>query len=341
MTAFQNRDPSASLFFELGKAFEAFFLSYVSEILHRESIPEIAAPSLYSLKAGGKRVRPALVILSADLTDPEKLDASPEGLEALLTASAVECIHTYSLIHDDLPAMDNDDLRRGIPSCHRRYPEWAAILAGDTLNTFAFRLLADAGGEVGLKLRLLADAAGHAGMVAGQALDLSSEKGFPENEGSAALAFPHFGVTVSAKFESAMHDLFEQVAAFEAGRKLLAIHMKKTGALIRASCELGGLCNKKPASSFSAFGIALGLLFQITDDILDITGQADILGKTAGKDERTGKLTFPALMGLEDSLNLAHKLAEIASGEAAGLPVSSTARSTLVGLVDYILNRDH
>lgn len=333
-----------SLFIELGKAFETFFLSYVSDILNRESVPELAAPSLYSLKAGGKRVRPALVLLCADQTETAHLDATQKGREALITAAAVECIHTYSLIHDDLPAMDDDDMRRGMPSCHRRYPEWAALLAGDTLNTFAFRLLADAGGDIAAKLRILADAAGHAGMAAGQALDLSREKAdFPAGEGSVSFGQgqPGGSRSVLSQFESAIHALFEPVSSLEAGRQLLAIHMQKTGALIRASCELGGLCNQKESHAFSVFGVGLGLLFQITDDILDVTGDTDRLGKTAGKDERSGKLTFPSLIGLDRSQALAHSLAEQTSREAAGLPVSQASRDALVNLVSYILKRDH
>ncbi|KAB2930394.1 MAG: polyprenyl synthetase family protein [Leptonema illini] len=343
-----------SLFIELGKAFETFFLSYVSDILNRESVPELAAPALYSLKAGGKRVRPALVLLCADQTETAHPDVTPKGREALITAAAVECIHTYSLIHDDLPAMDDDDMRRGMPSCHRRYPEWAAVLAGDTLNTFAFRLLADAGGDIAAKLRILADAAGHAGMAAGQALDLSREKAnFPAGEGSMSYGQPHFdgprsvppefgkARLITSDFQKAMLDLFEPVSSLEAGRQLLAIHMQKTGALIRASCELGGICNQKESHAFSAFGVGLGLLFQITDDILDVTGDTHRLGKTAGKDERTGKLTFPSLIGLDRSQALAHSLAAQTSGEAASLPVSQAARDALVNLISYILNRDH
>lgn len=342
------------LFIEIGKAFETFFLNYVSDILNRESVPELAAPSLYSLRAGGKRVRPALVLLCADQTETRNPEATPEGREALITAAAVECIHTYSLIHDDLPAMDNDDMRRGMPSCHRRYPEWAAVLAGDTLNTFAFRLLTDAGGDIAAKVRILADAAGHAGMAAGQALDLSREKAdFPSGEGSVRFGQPHFdgprsvwpesvkSRLITSNFQKAMLDLFEPISSTEDGRQLLSIHMQKTGALIRASCELGGICNQKEASVFSAFGIGLGLLFQITDDILDVTGDTIRLGKTAGKDRRTGKLTFPSLIGLDRSKAFARSLAAQISDEAARLPVSDVARDALVNLVSYILKRDH
>ncbi len=321
------------VFLELGKTFEQFFLGYVSDVLHGESVSEIAAPALYSLKAGGKRVRPALVLLCADLT-PALISDNARGREGLLTAAAVECIHTYSLIHDDLPAMDDDDLRRGMPSCHKRYPEWAALLAGDTLNTFAFRLLADAGGNVAAKLPLLADAAGHAGMAAGQALDLAREKNdFPKNEASSSYSLPDVS--------EALFDLIQDVWKAESGSELLAIHMRKTGALIRCSCQLGALCNETSPELFAGFGMGLGLLFQITDDILDVTGQAERLGKTAGKDERTGKLTFPALLGLSESKELARAMAELLADEAETLPLSDVSRQALRSLVHYVFSRDH
>ena len=247
----------------------------------------------YSLEAGGKRVRPLLCLLAA-----ESVGASAEA--ALPGALALECIHTYSLVHDDLPAMDNDDLRRGKATCHIAFDEAHAILAGDGLLTEAFRILAVEGAtEPGRRIEaiaLLAEAAGWRGMVGGQALDLEGES-----------------LTRSGKAYG-----LEQ---------LHTIHRLKTGALLRASVELGAvLGGADPAQrrALKAYGEALGLAFQIQDDILDATSTAEALGKRAGKDEGRGKITFPALLGLEGAKTALREATESALCPLASLPNPSS-----------------
>ena len=221
----------------------------------------------YSVFAGGKRLRPVLVIAGA-----EAVGGSAERV--MPTACALELIHTYSLVHDDLPAMDNDDFRRGVPTNHKVFGEAMAILAGDALLTLAFRLVADNVGPGMDAARLrdvladIADAAGHAGMVGGQVADLLSE-----------------GRRVSA-------DTVDY------------IHAHKTGALIRTSLRVGAmLCGATPEQvrALSVAGADLGLAFQIVDDILDVVASSEELGKTAGKDQIQQKATYPAIHGIEPS----------------------------------------
>jgi geranylgeranyl diphosphate synthase type II len=221
----------------------------------------------YSLEAGGKRVRPVLCLLAA-----ESVGGSAES--ALPCALALELVHTYSLIHDDLPAMDDDDLRRGRPTNHKVFGEGHAILAGDGLLTEAFRVLAAEGSlapESRIQAtRILAEAAGWRGMVGGQALDLEGE------------ARTRQGGTYDVEH-------------------LQLIHRLKTGALLRASLELGAIAAGAQESHRQALreaGAALGLAFQIQDDILDATSTSEQMGKRVGKDEGRGKITFPALLGL-------------------------------------------
>jgi geranylgeranyl diphosphate synthase type II len=224
----------------------------------------------YSLEAGGKRVRPMLCLLAS-----ESVGGTAQA--ALGGALALEYVHTYSLIHDDLPAMDDDDLRRGKPTCHKVYGEAHAILAGDGLLTEAFRLLArDERTSPALRLEaiaLLAEAAGWRGMVGGQALDLEGE-GRPR--------------------------------AGEEGdlRHIQTIHRLKTGALLRASLEMGAVLGGADAGHRAALreaGALLGLAFQIQDDILDATATEADLGKRVGKDQGRGKITYPALLGLDQA----------------------------------------
>jgi len=221
----------------------------------------------YSVFAGGKRLRPVFVIAGAEAVGG-RMDTVME------TACAVEMIHTYSLIHDDLPAMDNDDFRRGVPTNHKVFGEAIAILAGDALLTLAFRLLADnfAAGSDAHALRNvlieIADAAGSAGMVGGQVADIESE-----------------GKRVGAETVD-------------------YIHTHKTAALIRASIRAGAMLAGATPSQLVALGLAggnLGLAFQIMDDILDVTATSEELGKTAGKDQAQQKATYPAVHGLEVS----------------------------------------
>ena len=222
----------------------------------------------YSLTAGGKRLRPLLLIAAADVV-------GAKGEDFLPTASALEMIHTYSLIHDDLPAMDNDDLRRGKPTNHKIYGEAMAILAGDALLTLAFSTLARENTDDTTKakvLREIADAAGCAGMVGGQALDMAAEN-------------KHI-------------DLAE----------LKKLHMGKTGALIRAAVRVGAIlggADDKALSALTSYAENYGLAFQITDDILDAVGDTATLGKPAGSDEKNHKSTYVSLVGIEKARQLA------------------------------------
>lgn len=239
----------------------------------------------WSVFAGGKRLRPAIVFAVG-----ETFGASPLCLAR--TAAAVEMIHTYSLIHDDLPAMDDDDLRRGRATCHKQFDEATAILAGDVLQTLAFRAVAsddDLTPDMRVKLiALLADAAGTpSGMVAGQQLDLDAE-----------------GETLS-------------FAALE------NIHQQKTGALITASALAGaiiGEANEDEIAAIKVFAERLGLLFQITDDLLDVTEETAMLGKTAGKDAAAAKATYPGHYGLEKSREFAEEIFINASAELNAIP---------------------
>ncbi len=237
----------------------------------------------YSLMAGGKRIRPVLVLAAA-----ESLRASWEHLIPM--AAAVELIHTYSLIHDDLPAMDDDDFRRGMPTNHKVYGEAMAILAGDALLTHAFTIIARTGLEHGFEPRVvlqvileLSEAAGPAGMVGGQAMDL-------------AAANPAIDNPAQPESELVSH--------------LQQIHRKKTAALIQAAIRVGGLlagADARQLAALTTYGLHLGLAFQIQDDLLDVTGQSDALGKEVGSDERAGKLTYPRLFGVERTAKLVHE----------------------------------
>ena len=236
----------------------------------------VHAAMRYSLFAGGKRIRPLLSLAAAHLI------RDGAGVEAALPyACAVELIHTFSLIHDDLPAMDDDDLRRGRPTCHKAFDEATAILAGDALHALAFEVIASSGGQgrnsalVLDALKLLARACGTAGLIGGQMDDLKFEG-------------------VQAQPED-----------------LERIHRTKTGALIVAAIVGGGALSGATAeeiTSLRSFAEPMGLAFQIVDDILDVSGDARSLGKTPGKDERSGKATWVALFGLEASRQRAEEL---------------------------------
>jgi geranylgeranyl diphosphate synthase, type II len=255
----------------------------------------------WSLFAGGKRLRPALLLATGralGATDAQLLD----------TACALELIHTYSLIHDDLPAMDDDDLRRGRPTCHVRYGEATAILAGDALQALAFQTIAeDEALAAEVRVRLIAEVARAAGtpggMVAGQAYDLDAES----------------------------RDV--------TGAELERIHRHKTGALIVAAARCGALIAGAAAVELDAltrYATALGLLFQITDDLLDVTATAADLGKTPGKDARSSKATYPSIYGLDT----ARERAQSAHAEAcAALDQLNTDAPILRAIADFILNR--
>jgi len=280
----------------------------VDEALDRVLPPETAPPpSLhramrYSVQAGGKRLRPILVIAGA-----EAVGGAPSLV--METACAMEMIHTYSLIHDDLPAMDNDDYRRGMLTNHKVFGEAIAILAGDALLTLAFKLIALNGARTGdariiaALVTDIADAAGTDGMVGGQVVDIESE-----------------GKAVSAE-------------------TLDYIHTHKTAALIRASLCAGALLARADATQMAAMhacGEALGLAFQIVDDILDVEGSSEELGKTAGKDAQQQKATYPAFHGLEASRVKARMLIDQAKHAVA--PLGDRAEP-IRALADFICNR--
>jgi geranylgeranyl pyrophosphate synthase len=280
----------------------------------------------YSLRAGGKRVRPLLALAAAEAA---ATDARAARRLALPAACAIECIHTYSLIHDDLPAMDDDTLRRGRPTSHVVFGEGLAILAGDGLLTEAFGLLAREPSlpDPALAARqlrtiaVIAEAAGAAGMVGGQALDLHA---------AGQVLDPGHVV-------AALRGGVEPPGPLDAER-LRAMHARKTGALIRAAVVSGALmagAAEPVVSAMSEYATHLGLAFQIVDDVLDVEGEDATLGKTAGKDAAAGKPTYPALFGLDASKRLA--------AEAMDLALSALARAgiagQLPGLAHWIVER--
>ena len=239
----------------------------------------------YSLEAGGKRLRPVLILAAADL-----FGAKPGAADA--AAVAIECIHTYSLIHDDLPCMDNDDLRRGRPTAHKQFDEATALLAGDALLTHAFYLLATAYGDrpvvLGQLVAELGSAAGSERLIGGQMEDLLAEK-----------------------------------KANATADELRSIHLKKTAAMISASLAMGGIAaeaSREQVATLREAGEKLGLAFQIIDDILDATADSATLGKTAGKDAKADKTTYVKLFGLEKSRELARRSTDETLALLAKLP---------------------
>ena len=266
---------------------------------------EIVEAMRYSLFAGGKRLRPILCLAGAEAV-------GGDSAKVMFCACALEMIHTYSLIHDDLPGMDDDDLRRGVPTSHKVYGEGMAILAGDGLLTRAFDLLSDPAAYADLDpalvlkaANLAARASGFMGMVGGQAADLRAEQMVPD------LALVQF------------------------------IHATKTGAIITASVETGALLaggTPEEVKTLQRYGRRIGLAFQIADDLLDLTGDTETLGKTVGADEARGKMTYPVAAGpsaaREAGQRLVNEAAELAGsfGEAA---------KPLVDLAYYIMERTH
>ncbi len=261
----------------------------------------LCAAMRYAVLGSGKRLRPILTLAGCEAV-------GAETQRALAPAVAVECIHAYSLVHDDLPALDDDDLRRGRPTTHRAFDEATAILVGDALQTLAFQTIADdvhlpEGARLAMVGRL-AHAAGHAGMVGGQALDLALEADGP---GDADL--------------------------------LRRTHRLKTGALLRASVEMGALAGgagPDRVETLGAYGAHIGLAFQIVDDLLDVEGDTEALGKTAGADAEHGKATYPALLGLEASRTLAAQEADAACTALSELGKSA---EPLRWLARYIVDR--
>jgi geranylgeranyl diphosphate synthase type II len=287
--------------------------------------PVIAEAMRYSVRAGGKRLRPLLTLATAEAvatrTTPP-LGADQARALAMPSACALELIHTYSLVHDDLPAMDNDTLRRGQPTLHMVHGEGMAILGGDGLLTEAFGLVArepvDVDGRLASRklavIARLAHAAGAAGMVGGQAIDLQlTGHGGPR---APDLVTPDLPL-------------------------LQNMHARKTGALIRAAAAAGALiagANPFMVRAVDEYAAALGLAFQIIDDVLDIEGTDAALGKTAGKDAAAGKLTYPALVGLEASRAMAQDAVSRAEAalDHAGLPTPY-----LAGIARWVVERRH
>jgi len=229
---------------------------------------------MYTLEAPAKRIRSALVLWCCELV------GGRVNRNAEMAAAAIEMVHTYSLIHDDLPAMDDDDLRRGLPTCHKAFDEATAILAGDALLTLAFEILSKEIDEPTIAVKLisqLAEAAGPAGMIAGQMADLKAEN-------------------------------------TKSNTKLLqTIHTNKTAKMFRCAAAMGAICGgakKNEVGCLCEYGLKIGLGFQIADDILDVCGSSEHLGKTAGKDAKAGKATYPAVFGMEKSRQMAKKLAD-------------------------------
>lgn len=327
-------------------------------ILNQQEWPDALRESVeYSLMSGGKRLRPALVLLAAECTrqradgesatSPEDYPSSP----ALPAACAIEMIHTYSLIHDDLPSMDDDDLRRGRPTNHVIFGEALATLAGDTLLTLAFETLGSAETPPQVTascLKILAGAAGGSGMVGGQILDLEAERGSLR----ALQLRDHV-----AKLESKDADQQEGSAqpteteqeksnSSSAPRSmsvdhLVRIHRMKTGALIRASLQMGVAVSQASEAEFERltdYGNAIGLAFQIADDLLDVTGSDERLGKETGRDLQLGKLTYPALIGLEASQKKARELVDQAVN---ALDIFDDRADLLRNLAGFIVERDH
>jgi len=267
----------------------------------------VAEAMRYSLTAGGKRLRPVLCLASAEAVGGSTADV-------LSAACAIELIHTYSLVHDDLPAMDDDSMRRGRPTLHVVAGEGMAILAGDGLLTEAFHVLAGLQGDPARVLRaigLIAGAAGPIGMVGGQAIDLACVT--PDPQGHTAPPLD--------------------------GAGLAAMHAKKTGALIRASAVAGAILGGGAEAQIAAIDAAaseFGLAFQIVDDILDVEGDAAELGKSPGKDAAAGKPTYPALYGIARSRQMAEACIARAT---ASLAAADLADSWLLGIGRWIVER--
>ena len=256
----------------------------------------------YSLFAKGKRIRPILTLAAAEACGGRSVDALP-------LACVVECIHTYSLVHDDLPAMDNDDFRRGRPTIHKVYGEGIAILAGDALLTQSFEIAAQAKGWPRYPhariIREISETAGSLKLIAGQVADLEGE-----------------GKKLSVA-------------------QLRYIHERKTSALLACSARLGGMsadCTPRQLKALTDFGYNVGLAFQVIDDILDVTQTTEKLGKTAGKDQAVAKATYPSIVGLEKSRKIADQLTNKAF---AALKIFKNRAKILESLAEYLLKRSN
>ncbi|MFZ5875981.1 MAG: polyprenyl synthetase family protein [Nitrospirota bacterium] len=290
------------------------------DVALRDALPGPETPSIlreavaYSVTAGGKRIRPILALAACDAVGGDSRRVVP-------LAVALEFVHTYSLIHDDLPAMDDDDLRRGRPTNHRVFGEDMAILAGDALQALAFAALTDTrhAGDIPAAVRLaavaeLAAASGAAGLVGGQALDLRAD------------APPAVSPADAATRETALATLED-------------IHARKTGALIRAAVRMGAILGGATDAQLLAltrYGEAVGLLFQIADDVLDVEATVEEMGKATGKDRARRKWAYPAVIGLDASRVIAETCVHDAIASLADFP---EAADPLRGIARYILDR--
>ena len=262
--------------------------------------PDLKAAMSYAINAPGKRLRAAITLWTCEIISGSVSDA------AKLAAVALEMVHTYSLVHDDLPAMDDDDFRRGRPSCHKQFDEATAILVGDSLLTLAFEILAGGIEDKPMAVKMittLADAAGPSGMIAGQMADMQSHN----TKGTVEL--------------------------------LEYIHTNKTAKMFTAAAAMGAIAgdaNDEQLRQMKQYGLNIGLGFQIADDILDVTASSEHLGKTAGKDAQQGKLTYPAIIGIDDAKKLANDYAERA---IESLHIFDDQADILRQLATELLNR--
>jgi len=319
----------------------------------------------YSLMAGGKRLRPVLVLLANEMCGGRQADAIP-------AACAIEMVHTYSLIHDDLPSMDDDDFRRGRLTSHKVFGEALAILAGDCLLTLAFETIATQvtgtgeinGLQIAEQMRILASAAGGSGMVGGQVLDLEAERGALVNVENAEMDVQNTGkhgcesgatavqkAVDSVDFPSVQGETSSSIPDFcpnDSNRtaetrvvELSQIHRMKTGALIAGALELGAATTSADPdirNRLQHFGHCIGLAFQIADDLLDVTGDQTRLGKKPGRDADLGKLTYPGLLGIESSRAKAEQLVQEACDAVA---VFGDRSRWLRELARFMVERDH
>lgn len=282
---------------------DASLLELIDSLPHYA--PRLKEAMRHALLAGGKRMRPLLVQVVGNTLDIPKKDQ-------MAISMAIECIHAYSLVHDDLPAMDDDDLRRGMPTCHIAFDEATAILAGDALQSLAFSVLADsplsdyAQTKRVQLLSVLARSAGCAGMCGGQAIDLAST-----------------GASITLE-------------------ELQTLHKLKTGALLKACVEMVTIAcdslSEQAQSDLMAFASDIGLAFQVQDDILDVEGSSEQLGKPAGSDEALGKNTFPAKLGLDGAKKELDKLHNNALQALARLPYNT---DSLIAFSELLVKRDH
>ncbi|MGD0078314.1 MAG: polyprenyl synthetase family protein [Sedimentisphaerales bacterium] len=286
---------------------------------------QLQGPVRYAIEGPGKRIRSCMVLWCCELIKGKV------NRNALIASAAIEMVHTYSLIHDDLPAMDNDDYRRGRLTSHKKFDEATAILAGDALLTLAFELLAKEVDKPDTAIRLvaeLAEAAGPAGMVAGQMADM---KATDKSE------------ILNPKSETNSNEQKKKIQNNKEGgvnpALLKRIHTNKTAKMFRCAAAMGGICGGATQSQLSRlkeYGLKIGLGFQVADDILDVSQTSSHLGKTSGKDAKQRKATYPAVIGLEKSRKLSRKLADEA---IAALKPFGPKADTLCRLADALLNR--